>query len=82
MSSPDLYDANQPSGGLTIDTTGGPVDMVAVLRHISGETGIDLTAAETAVARTLDPSYYRYSARSFTRAAAYERLARTLYDVA
>ena len=82
MSTPDLYDANQPSDGLTIDTTGGPVDMVAVLRHVSGETDIALTAAEITVARTLDPNYYRYTRRPFTRAAAYERLARSLYTVA
>ena len=77
-SMPDLYDANVPSDGLTFDTDNGPVDTVAVMRHVSGETGITLTRVEAAVAARLDPNYYRHRPRAFTRAAAYERLAQSL----
>ena len=82
MTSTDLYDANLPSDGLTVDTLRGPVDMVAVLRHINGETDIPLTRAERSVAWRLDPNYHRYGAVNSDRAEAYRRLARTLTDAA
>ena len=77
-SSVALYDANVPSDGRTIDTRKGPVDMVAVLRYVNGETGIELTPAERSMAWRLDPGYRRYRLVDHNRAEAYRRLARTL----
>lgn len=86
MTSPALYDANQPSDGLTIDTTAGPVDMVAVLRRLNGEKGLRLTGAERAVADAIRQRYRElrplYNRRHLSRAEAYRRLARSLTDAA
>ena len=81
---PDLYDVNLPSDVLTVDTPAGPVDMVAVLRHVAGETSIQLTAAERSLAKRLDPHYARHglSAGAAARTEAYRRMARTLTSAA
>lgn len=81
-SSPDLYDANVPSDGLTVDSPNGPIDMVAVLRHVNGETDIVLTRAERSLAHRLDPHYHRYAIVNHDRAEGYRRLARALTDAA
>lgn len=83
---PDLYDANVPSDGLTIDTTDGPVDMVAVLARLNGEKGHRLTGAERAVVAAVKARYRDlrptggHSKRD--RAEVIRRLARTLTDAA
>lgn len=82
----DLYDANLPSDGLTIDTTDGPVDMVAVLARLNGEKGVRLTRAEAATVKAIRARYSGlrpaggHSRRD--RAEVIRRLARTLTDAA
>jgi hypothetical protein len=85
-STPDLYDANVISDGLTIDTTGGPVDMVAVLGRLNGTKGLRLTRAEVDV---VDAIRHRYrelrpaaGRQMLGRDEAYRRLARVLLDAA
>ena len=57
MPTPDLYDANQPSAGFTIDTTAGPVDMVAVIYRLEGRKGLRLTRAELDVVKAVKRRY-------------------------
>jgi hypothetical protein len=85
-SAPDLYDANLPSAGFTIDTTGGPVDMVAVIYRLEGRKGLRLTRAELDVVEAVKHRYkqLRMPPRSTKRerAAAYRALAYALADAA
>lgn len=86
MTTPDLYDVNTPSDGLTIDTTAGPADMVAVLRRLNGDKGLRLTRAELDVVDAVRQRYRElrplYSSRHLSRAEAYRRLVRSLTDAA
>lgn len=86
-SAPELYDAKVPSAGFTIDTTGGPVDMVAVIYRLEGKKGLRLTRAELDVVEAVKLRYkqLRTPARRPTkreRAAAYRALAYALTDAA
>lgn len=82
----DLYDANLPSDGLTIDTTHGPVDMVAVLARLNGEKGLRLTRAELAVVAAIKTRYRDLAPAGGHdkrgRAEVIRRLARTLTNAA
>ena len=85
-STPDLYDANLPSDGLTIDTSAGPVDMVAVLRRLNREKVLRLTRAELDMVAAVRKRY-AYLVRTHgrpavSRAEMYRRLARTLTGAA
>lgn len=86
MSAPDLYDANVPSAGFTIDTASGPVDMVAVIYRLEGRKGLRLTRAELDVVEAVKVRYkqLRMPARPTKRqrAAAYRALAYALTDAA
>lgn len=83
-SASDLYDPTVPSAGWTIDTTAGPVDMVAVVRRLKGEKGLRLTRAELDVVEAVKARYreLRPVSRTAGRAEAYRRLARDLVDAA
>jgi hypothetical protein len=92
MTSPtlDLYDANVPSAGFTIDTTAGPVDMIAVLYRLEDRKGLHLTRAELDIVDAVKERYkeIRPTLRRIpgnakrTRMEAYRRLARELTDAA
>lgn len=85
-STPDLYDVNVPSRGLTLDTSAGPVDMVAVMRRLNHEKGLRLTRAELDVVEAIKQRYREL--RPVTgpgrtgRTEAYRRLARDLVTAA
>jgi hypothetical protein len=55
--SAELYDATVPSAGFTIDTTAGPVDMVAVIYRLEGRKGLRLTRAELDVVEAVNRRY-------------------------
>lgn len=89
-STPNLYDANVPSAGFTIDTAAGPVDMIAVLYRLDGRKGLRLTRAELDIVAALQERYkeIRPSLRRIPgdtkriRIEAYRRLARELTNAA
>jgi hypothetical protein len=85
-SASDLYDPSVPSAGWTIDTTAGPVDMVAVVRRLKGEKGLRLTRAELDVVEAVKARYRQLrpvtGSRTPGRVEAYRRLARDLVNAA
>lgn len=85
-SSAALYDATVPSAGFTIDTTAGPVDMVAVIYRLEGRRGLRLTRAELDVVNAVKARYRQLHMPTrptkAQRTATYRALARTLTDAA
>jgi hypothetical protein len=88
--SAEQYDATVPSAGFTIDTTAGPVDMVAVIYRLEGRKGLRLTRAELDVVDAINSRYkqMRLALRRLPgdpkriRAEVCRRLARQLTDAA
>ncbi len=82
----ESYDASVPSAGWTIDTTEGPVDMVAVMGRLNHVKGLRLTKAERAVVKAVEQRYRELRPIAGTRkprqAEAYRRLAHALLDAA